>query len=66
VRAIYSLAGDELSPEGETRMRQWLADHRRDRHGTHRYDAADFGFVTDDLYRRLAFYIERFCIPCRG
>ena len=66
VRAIYSLAGDELSPEGETRMRQWLADHRRDRHGTHRYDAADFGFVTDDLYRRLAFYIERFGIPCRG
>jgi hypothetical protein len=64
-RAIYAAAGDELTPEAEAILRHWGADNNKGKHGSHTYEAADFGFDLDDLYRRLGFYIEKFNIPCR-
>ena len=43
IHRIYELIGHELSPDVETRMRTFLAAHRADAHGVHRYTFADTG-----------------------
>jgi Sulfotransferase family len=41
-------------------VQQWLDDNPQDKHGVHRYTAADFGFDPDRLRARFAFYAGRF------
>ena len=43
VRRLYLHFGDELTPEAEQRMRDFLARNPKDRHGRHRYTLAQFG-----------------------
>jgi hypothetical protein len=43
VRRIYAQFGYPLTAEVEARMRAFMADHTRDKHGSHSYSAADFG-----------------------
>lgn len=60
IRRLYHWLERDLSPELERRMRTWLDANRRDKHGTHTYDGADFGLTKQALSARFAAYRERF------
>lgn len=60
VKRIYTeLLGRELSEDAENRMRAFLKDHKRDKHGRHRHSPEDFGInITFD--QRFEGYRRRF------
>ncbi len=60
VARIYSHFGMELSAEAESRMRAFLADNPKHKHGAHRYGLADAGLDAEVEGRRFAGYRERY------
>jgi hypothetical protein len=60
VRSIYDHVGRELRPEVEGRIRTFLADNPRDKHGLHRYSFADTGLDAGELFERTARYCDFF------
>ena len=48
VRRIYDAFGLVLAPASEAKMRRWLADNGREKHGKNAYDRAWFGVGDDD------------------
>jgi hypothetical protein len=62
VRRIYEHFGLELSADAEKRMRRFLVDNARDKHGRHRYTLHDAGLDLATERRRFARYQERFAI----
>jgi len=62
VRRIYQHFGLALSDETEARMRRFLADNPRDKHGRHRYTLAQAGLDPTEERRRYAAYQQRFAI----
>ncbi len=63
VHAVYERLDLELSPEGERRMRAFLAAHPQDEHGGHRYQLADTGMDVGALRERARRYQEYFDVP---
>lgn len=51
------------SPEVETRMRSFLANNPRGKHGSHRYELEDFGISLDFIRERFAAYCDTYDIP---
>src|SRR5262245_57791010 len=62
IHHIYDRFDMALSHEAETAMQRFLADHPKDRHGSHRYSLGAFGLDAVDLGRRFESYCERFGI----
>jgi hypothetical protein len=60
VRSIYEHVGRELSPDVEQRIKHFLAENPRDKHGLHRYSFADTGLDKDQLLERTARYCAFF------
>jgi len=60
VRAIYRHYNLPLTPEAEERMRAFLVENPKDKHGRHRYSLADFGLDPDEERARYAAYMRRF------
>lgn len=60
VRRMYTHFGYELSDEVEATMRTFMKDHRRDKHGSHRYTPQDFGIDPARDRARFEEYIEYF------
>jgi hypothetical protein len=60
VRRIYAHFEMELTPEAEQRMRRFLAENPRDKHGTHRYSLDFAGLDEAQLRPRFADYQRRF------
>jgi hypothetical protein len=63
VEAIYDLAGQPFTPQVESAMIAYAADHPRGRHGRIAYDPGQFGFDADALRERFGSYMNRFDIP---
>jgi hypothetical protein len=63
VRRLYAAAGRELTAEAQQAMQRWQVEHRRGRHGEHRYAAADFGIDPAERHAALAFYHRRHGVP---
>ena len=63
VRRLYAHFGMELGEEAEKRMRRFLADNPKDKHGAHRYTLAAAGLDAATERRRYARYQERFGVP---
>ena len=63
VRRIYTHFGIPLTAGVEARMRHFLAENPKDRHGRHRYSLEPFGLDGGDLSRRFKAYREYFDIP---
>jgi hypothetical protein len=63
VRSIYERFGMAFSSEAEARMRRFLAENPKDKHGAHRYRLEDAGLDLAAERRRFAAYQERFAIP---
>jgi hypothetical protein len=60
---LYDWLGDELTDEARRRMAQWWDANSRERHGSHRYRAEDYGLDVGELRERFRFYTERFGVP---
>jgi len=60
VRRIYAHFDMPLRPEAEARMRRFLAENPRDKHGTHRYSLDFAGLDAERLRPRFADYQRRF------
>ena len=60
VRRIYRHFDLVLTPAAEERMRRFLAQHPKDKHGRHSYTLAEFGLDPDEESARYRSYCERF------
>jgi hypothetical protein len=63
VRRIYAQLGLELGQAAERRMRAFLADNPRDKHGRHRYMFAETGLDAGALRERARPYQQYFDVP---
>jgi Sulfotransferase family len=63
VRRIYAHFDLALSSEAESRMRAFLAENPRDKHGRHRYALSSAGLDPATERGRYARYQERFGVP---
>jgi hypothetical protein len=63
VKRIYAHFELPLGAEAEARMRAFLDDNARDKHGVHRYALADFGIDPREAARHFDAYYETFGIP---
>jgi hypothetical protein len=60
VRRIYRHFDLALTRAAEERMRRFLAQHPKDKHGRHRYTLGEFGLDPDEEGARYRAYRERF------
>lgn len=60
VGRIYEHFGLELSPEAEKRMRAFVDDNPREKHGVHRYGLESFGLDQESVDAAFEQYLERF------
>ncbi len=60
VEGIYAFAGSELTGPAADAMRAYSAENPAGRHGTHRYEPAEFGLDPDQVRARFAGYTERY------
>ncbi len=58
--ALYDRFGIPLTAEAEAAMRAHVADAPQGKHGTHRYELADFGLDEAQVTERFAAYLDRF------
>jgi hypothetical protein len=63
IRGVYAWLGLELTEDTEQRMRTFLADNPRDKHGSHHYTFADTGLDEGELRDRARRYQEHFDVP---
>jgi hypothetical protein len=57
---IYEWAGDELTPDVEIRMRQWLTANPQDRFGSRPYSLDEYGLTREQLEPVFADYLAAF------
>lgn len=62
----YEHFGIAWTDEAESRMRGFLADNPRGKHGSHRYELEDFGIDLDQIRERFADYCRAYDIPLVG
>ena len=60
VRLIYHHFDLVLTPAAKERMRRYLAQHPKDKHGRHSYTLAEFGLDPDEESARYRSYCQRF------
>jgi hypothetical protein len=60
IRRLYDWLGDALGDDTVERMLVWRVDNPKDKYGTHRYDATQFGITDEGLDTRFGVYRERF------
>lgn len=63
VRRIYAQFDMQLSAVAEARMRRFLAENPKAKHGPHRYALERYGLDAEDLARRCQGYCEYFRVP---
>jgi hypothetical protein len=62
IAATYERLGLPAGDDLPARITGYLAARPQDKHGTHRYSAADFGFDVDQLRTQFAPYTETFAV----
>jgi hypothetical protein len=60
---LYDRLGYELTPVAEERMRAFLADNPRDKHGRHEYTFGATGLDVGEIRERARRYQEYFDVP---
>ena len=63
IAEMYTAFGEALSPEAESRMRLWIEENPRGKHGSHRYTPEEFGLDADGIRAEFRAYTARFQIP---
>jgi len=65
VGRIYSHFGMDLTDEADARMRKFMAENGREKHGVHRYTLEMFGIDPAEAFDRFAVYCRRFDLKRR-
>jgi hypothetical protein len=60
VGEIYEALGLPMSEEGEARMRAFVADNPKGKHGSHDYSPEEYGVNPVTVRREFGHYIDRF------
>ena len=60
VRKLYNYFGYKFDADFEKRMREYLAENPKHKHGTHRYSLEQFGLDRNIVYSSLEIYCKRF------
>jgi hypothetical protein len=60
ITGAYESLGMPVAPELPDRIRAYLAARPQDKHGVHRYSAADFGLDVEEIRRTFLPYTEAF------
>ena len=63
IRRIYEKFDIEYTPEADTRMRAYLAEHSTEEHGRHTHTFADTGLDVAEERQRVKRYQEYFDVP---
>ena len=63
IEGAYAQIGREVDDVHRKAVVAYLEDKPRGKHGTHRYEAAEWGFDVEAVRRDLAPYLDRFDIP---
>jgi hypothetical protein len=63
IHEVYRKLDLELAPEAEAAMRDFLAAHGREKHGSHEYTFADTGLDEGEIRERCRSYTEYFGVP---
>lgn len=63
IRDFYSRREYPYSTEFEGKMREWISENPRGKHGGHRYSPEQFGFKESELRARFDWYREAHEIP---
>ena len=63
LRRVYERFGMPWSADIEDRMRSFLADNPRGKHGSHRYELEDFGISLAQIRERFGGYCRAYDIP---
>lgn len=66
VRDVYERFEMPWSGDVEHRMRTFLADNPRGKHGAHQYELADFGLELGSIRKRFSDYCARYEVPLAG
>ena len=66
VRSVYDAFGRDLSADAEQRMKTFLANRPKDKHGVHEYSFDDLGLERATESARFARYRETFSVPVEG
>ncbi len=62
VEAIYAALDLEMSDEAAQRMRSFIADNPKGKHGLHTYTPEEYGLVPAEIRERLGSYIDHFAL----
>ncbi|MFZ0833046.1 MAG: sulfotransferase [Mycobacterium sp.] len=62
MRRLYAWAGDELTPDVEARMQNWLTEHPQDLFGPNKYTLDQYGLTVDMLEPVFEEYLSTFDI----
>lgn len=65
IRRIYAFIDEELTPETEQAMRDFISARPEQVYGKHNYKLEDFGLSSEEVRADFASYIERYDIPTR-
>jgi hypothetical protein len=60
VASLCDGLGFAFDDASQQAVQRWIDDHPQDKHGVHRYTAADFGLDPDRLRARFDFYTRRY------
>lgn len=63
IRRIYSHFGYSYSDVMAEKIAEYLATNPQNKHGSHKYQLADFGLAAEDVDRSFGDYCQRFQIP---
>jgi hypothetical protein len=63
IASIYDAWGVEYTRDAQARMRAFLEDHGREKHGVHRYTFADTGLDEGEIRERARRYVDHFDVP---
>ena len=66
MRDLYAWAGDDFTPQVETALKQWLAEHPQDRFALNSYTLDQYGLDVDTLKPTFTEYLETFHIELEG
>ena len=60
VQRIYEHLGYTYSDEMEERMKRWLSENPKNKHGRHRYRPEQFGLTKEEIRSAMEPYCERY------
>jgi len=60
IERAYAKMGRRFEPELADRIRRYLADKPKGKHGSHRYDPSDWGYTDEEIRERTQGYVQAY------